>query len=162
MHTKLKWPTAAYIGIALYVALSNLTVDTTTTKIEATNLPAMTGQNIPAAILASLPAVAENRGVVPLHIRKSSVTAYVVESHRGWPWRIEDNYGYRYDVFDPATGYTATLAGFLTKSGLKLLHLIVNLLGPLAVFAILHLSVSMVARSYRLFDSVVVQPQHGR
>ncbi|KAA1256961.1 hypothetical protein LF1_56100 [Rubripirellula obstinata] len=156
MNINPKWSIAAYVGITLYVALWNLTVDTATTKIVA---PKMTGQNIPTPYLASLPAVANNRGVVPPGIQKASVTAYVVETHRGWPWRIEDNYGYRYDVFNTTTGYTATVSGFPTKSGLNTLNLIVNFLGTLAVFAVLHLSVLMAVRSFHLFDSAIARPQ---
>jgi hypothetical protein len=161
MKIKLKWSIAAYVVIAIYVALSNLPMDSTTTEIKATNLPAMTGRNIPAAYLASLPAVAENRGVAPPHVLDASVTAYVVESHRGWPWRIEDKYGYRYDIFDTGTGYAATLAGFTKKSGLNFLHLIVNFLGPLAALVTLHFSASLAARSNPFLGSTVLRTQTG-
>lgn len=156
MNAKTRLAIAAYAGLALYIGLSNFTVDSTVSKIAA---PTFTGQDIPAAYLALLPAVVENHGIAPPHVQNAAVTAYVVESHRGWPWRIEDKYGYRYDFFDVATGYTATLTGFPAKSAINIPHLMVNFLGPLSALAILHLSLCLAVRNFRFFDSAYAETQ---
>lgn len=138
MNTKLGWTVSGYFGVVLFVALANARVATNATKVSSL---AMTGDEIPAAYLATLPDVMNNNGVVPTHVRNANVVPYVVESHRGWPLRIEDRYGYRYDLSNTATGYSATLIGYPTDGTTKLSYLVMNLAGTLVLAAILHMCV---------------------
>lgn len=138
MNVKLIGTVSGYVGVVLFVALSNGKVTTITTKVSSL---AMTGIKIPAAYLATLPDVMNNNGGVPPHVGNANVVPYVVESHRGWPLRVSDRYGYRYDLSNTATGYSATLIGYPTDGTTNLSYLVLNFAGTLILVAILHMCV---------------------
>ena len=149
---KLKWIIAVYAGVGLFVALSNLSATTTATKMPTASLK---GESIPPAYLASLSAVKDNGGVVPNDIKNADVMSYVLEMHRGWPQRIQDNCGYQYYISNPATGFSSMLSGYPNYSGIHWSKLAFNFTGAFAITIVLHLSLTLLVRGLRRGSAVL-------
>ena len=156
MNINAKWLFGAYLGVAVFIALSNVPATTVTTKVDTRETK---GATIPLANLASLPAVRDSGGVVPAHVQTADIEIYVVESHRGWPWHIEDKFGYRYDFTNATTGYFATLTEFPNYRGIIWQHLIVNFAGTLAIVFTLHMSLILFFRSRNAMNTTASQYQ---
>ena len=156
MNINARWLFGAYLGVAVFTALSNLPVTTVVTKIDTGQTK---GATIPLENIASLPAIRDNGGVVPIHVQTAQVEIYLEESHRGWPWFIENKYGYRYDFINPTANYFATLTEFPNYKGIIWQHLIVNFAGTLAIVFGFHMSLILFFRSRNAMNTTASQRQ---
>lgn len=134
------WMVAGYCVIILIVLLKNLETKTIITPLASKAAIGMKGDNIPAAYLAALPEVQDNGGKIPEFIATADVSPHVMELHRGWPMYYQNEYGYHYEIVNPAAGFSSTLSDFPKHQGISFLRLLLNTVGVLSVAFILLLS----------------------
>ncbi len=81
--------------------------------------------------------------IVLLIIKAADVVPHVVETHRGWPQSIQDDYGYRYGLYNVKAGYSETLSGYFKDSSIYWPKLAFNFARVFAVALVLNLSVAL-------------------
>lgn len=147
MNARHKWTVAFYLALSVYVVLQNLESKMIITPVSSKAVTDMKGASIPHSHLSNLPEVKRNGGVIPEAIRSADAVPYVVEVHRGWPVYFQSEYGYRYEIVNPAAGTSLTLSGFPKPQGIAWSRLLLNLAGVLLVAMILHTSIVLLISS---------------
>lgn len=171
MKPRRRWTAAFYLAFSMYVVLQNLESTTIISPVSSKPVIDMKGASIPLAYLSNLPEVQQNGGVIPEAIRSADAVPYVVEVHRGWPVYFQNEYGYRYEIENPAAHVSLILSGFPKPQGIAWSRLLLNFACLTAVAVILHLSIVFLLSSLRigiagqvqnaLADNKAVSPSGG-